>query len=769
MKQQFIQGTTDDPGNNEYLGLFSPLYASGSFETNLWQTTEANASQVCPSAGVIKNLYVKIDVAPGAGATRTFKVYKNGLATSLVVAFGASNTALVDRTNVVSVVAGDVLSLESTLTGSPAIISQFLFSVEFEGSTAKENFLSAGGIDTLNSVTTEYNALHSFGLWGAATETDSVTLVPHACTLNAMYVKLTAAPGTGKQYVFQLRKNGVDISGASVTIAGTNTTGNVTGLSTALVAGDYLTISSAASGIPTTPVPTIGVSFISTNDGESMLCGCAPISLGVSAFYMRLPGTAKHAAGTETSLSVVGAESWLAKNFRVLLFTSPGTSKSRTFTLRKDAGDTILSITISGSNTTGTDGDTVYLTISAQLAVYQAGSTSLTNGSDAAWSLTQFIDPTPQYSHLEHTTYPEIQDIRKERRIPFLFELIKFPYFSTGTTYQQTLSETVTLTDDILKISNKILTETVTFTDTLVRLINRAFSETITYTDTLLKSIFKTLDLETVTYTDTLIKAGQKVASETVTFTDTLNFVTQRIFSETITYTDTLINQTLKILNETIAYTDTLVTSLVRVITLEEIITYTDTFLKTAQKVLIETVTHTDTIEKVILKVFNETVTHTDILVKVSQRIFTETVAYTDTLVNITGKIFSETVTYTDTLIRSALKTLTETITLTDILSFVTAKVLSETITFTDTIVRVSQKIFTETITYTDTLLKQPVKILEESITYTDILTKQIIIDFAEVVTYTDDLTAQKISGAAKNYYTGGMANIKRMLRGFGF
>jgi hypothetical protein len=223
------------------------------------------------------------------------------------------------------------------------------------------------------------------------------------------------------------------------------------------------------------------------------------------------------------------------------------------------------------------------------------------------------------------------------------------PLFTAGQQFFQTLNETITFTDTLIRDSIKVLLETITHTDTLIRdTVKAAFTETITFTDT-------------------LIKDAIKVLSETITFTDTLDRLFGKVFSETITFTDTLIRDAIKALNETITYTDTLIKD-------------------TVKAAFTETITLTDTLEKLATKVFTEVVTFTDTLIRAPTKVLSEVITHTDTLIRDATKVLTETITHIDTLIRQALKSLAETLNLTDTITLLQAniKVLTEIITFVD-------------------------------------------------------------------------------------
>ena len=69
-------------------------------------------------AGTVKNLYVKLSAALGAGKTGTVTVFKNGVATALKTTLSVGPTAFNDTSDTFTVAAGDEISIEVTTTGN---------------------------------------------------------------------------------------------------------------------------------------------------------------------------------------------------------------------------------------------------------------------------------------------------------------------------------------------------------------------------------------------------------------------------------------------------------------------------------------------------------------------------------------------------------------------------------------------------------------------------------------------------------------------------
>ena len=121
----------------------------------------------------------------------------------------------------------------------------------------------------------------------------------------------------------------------------------------------------------------------------------------------------------------------------------------------------------------------------------------------------------------------------------------------TGIAYTATFNDTITVSD--LGIS---------------RAITKAFSETVTLSDSIIKGLTKSFS-ETVTLSDSIIKGLTKAFSETVTLSDTFFITTIRLvtFTETVTLSDTISRAITKTLTETVTLSDTISRAITKTLT----------------------------------------------------------------------------------------------------------------------------------------------------------------------------------------------------------
>ena len=198
---------------------------------------EADMRVVIPTGGTIKNLYVKLNGAPGTGGdawTFTLRLDSGGGLgdTALAVTITNAETAGNNIADDVAVSAGDIVTM-SIVESVSATTRLAWWGFTFEATIDGESLILGGSNDNLNTGgTAEYlglmNAYYA-RIW-TTTEADRYQL-GQATTLKKFYVLLSGAPNQGGDvadaYTFKVRLNSADpASGLSVTIADAATTGN---------------------------------------------------------------------------------------------------------------------------------------------------------------------------------------------------------------------------------------------------------------------------------------------------------------------------------------------------------------------------------------------------------------------------------------------------------------------------------------------------------------------------------------------------------------
>lgn len=228
------------------------IWAQGVSQDSL-NTSEPLGRQIIPTAGTIKNLYVKLGGTPGSGNDYTFTLYQNGSPTAMTCTIADSATAAHDTTNTVTVAAGDSISLQYIGTSTPTAQVEahgFTFVADTDG-----QFVVMGGGDNVPSNTaTNYAFIGLSGQsWDATENLEQDGSLD--CTLSNLYVEMTSAPGIGKSWTLDTRVNSASpVGDLSVTVSDAAMSGNDTIHSVSVTAGNLLSMRSVPSGTPTSTV-----------------------------------------------------------------------------------------------------------------------------------------------------------------------------------------------------------------------------------------------------------------------------------------------------------------------------------------------------------------------------------------------------------------------------------------------------------------------------------------------------------------------------------
>ena len=186
------------------------------------------------------------------------------------------------------------------------------------------------------------------------TESSFQCIIPAAGTLSNFKVSVTVAPGADKGRTFTVRLNGAD-SALSVTISNTATVSSLDTSEVAVVAGDLVAIEQLSINTPTAAGSVQWTcSFTPTTAEENILIGnTANTTLGTNRYST--PNSALDDSATEFFGQIVMPCAGTLKNLYVKLTAGPGTSKTRTFTVRLNGDNTTCTTTISTAETLGTD------------------------------------------------------------------------------------------------------------------------------------------------------------------------------------------------------------------------------------------------------------------------------------------------------------------------------------------------------------------------------------------------------------------------------
>lgn len=345
-------------------------YMAISGNGNAVVTNEVDTASVVASAGTARGLAVRLSAAPGAGTSYRFQLSINGVASTQIDVTISEGATVGTVSASAEIAAGDLVTIKVTPTGTPGVVDAEYWT-EFDPTTANAYCYPAGLGNGLLSSAAQYAPLFGNHAQLSSSAFITRTIAPYAGTITALYMSIGTAPGAGASWDFCITRNGLEEASSVINIAEAGKTGNVTGLSIAVAAGDYLEFKvKAENGLATS---TRGVSccaiFVPTIAGLFCLYGNTNTTPGEAAVAYGVLGARRNIGynATETVVSVRAPAPLRVRAMAALLTTAPtGAGKSRTFTFRSDPGGggspasgtntfTITNTATSGSDTAHSD------------------------------------------------------------------------------------------------------------------------------------------------------------------------------------------------------------------------------------------------------------------------------------------------------------------------------------------------------------------------------------------------------------------------------
>jgi hypothetical protein len=346
----FLFGSDNNGPANTGTGQFNRL---NSIFTSSWTGTEPPCQIVIPVTMDLSRFYVQLDTAPGLGMSYTFTIIKNGVATALEIVIADLAVSAVDTTHAISFAPGDTVSVRAVPLNTPATPSNHFWNIQVD--TAGKSAPLLTGLPAMSSSLTRYGSMlagHGAAAGWSTTETDVQVLVPAAGTLSNLYIKTATAPGASKSYEITVMKNG-SATPLQITLAGLSTSGSDAVNTVPVSAGDSLTIRSVPINSPAGIQGSFGIAFTPTNTGENFMgFGSSSAPSVTVANYEQLLGIGVGGWNATESGRYMMPGPCTLRGLYVKLITPPGVGASRTFTVRKSTGDTVLVATISDTNTT---------------------------------------------------------------------------------------------------------------------------------------------------------------------------------------------------------------------------------------------------------------------------------------------------------------------------------------------------------------------------------------------------------------------------------
>lgn len=217
-----------------------------------WIATEASASSLMPTTGVIDQLYVVVSGAPGTAKSYDFTLYKNGSPTSLTcqVAGNAATTCSdLNTGHAISVAATDLISIESSPTGTPSLVAA-RFGLRWVPTIPGEAVALSTSVGAPSTGTTYGNISGSMN--GDTSDASAYNIVPSVFTLKKLYAAIDVVPGVGKSRDVNARTGNGGGQSTSLTcnIGAAVMSCNDTSSTYTTTAADLLNVQTVGNGTP---------------------------------------------------------------------------------------------------------------------------------------------------------------------------------------------------------------------------------------------------------------------------------------------------------------------------------------------------------------------------------------------------------------------------------------------------------------------------------------------------------------------------------------
>lgn len=314
-------------------------------------STEAFIQETYQQAGVLSNLYVLVKTN-GITATTTWKTRKNGADGAQSVSIGSGATGeFEDTTNTDSVTAGDEMNYACVGGGSGTSISIMLASCLFDATSNTVSILGIGGDAWSASENSVTRFCPIVGIGAAnATEANQQMQFTTGGTLQKFFIYVQANARTSTT-TFKTRKNATDGSQSiSVTASSTGIFEDTANTDT-IASGDLVNcsiVTGTGAGEALT-LRNVKVEFTTTDSKFPMGSVGATISVGSNTTYvpMAVAGNTLSAGNTESTTKTEANFAFAVS--KLWVYCSAAGANDVTVTLRKNAADTALTVTVTGT------------------------------------------------------------------------------------------------------------------------------------------------------------------------------------------------------------------------------------------------------------------------------------------------------------------------------------------------------------------------------------------------------------------------------------
>lgn len=326
-------------------------------------TSEANAQTLCPGAITLNNMKIWASAAPnGAGKSWTVLVRKNAGDTAMTATITNAETSAT-YTGDVAIAADDNLAVYVTSANSPDAAILY-WEIKYTPTTTNQQMFMGRGTALATSGTQYFVPKYSMSTAAAS----SALVFSTAGTVSNLHLELSAAPGVDASRIFTARLN--TIAQTLVATAGAaDTAASDDAHPIAVVAGDYVDITSTVTGTPAACNINWGFIFTPTTADKWMLSTCGATAMGVLSRVYYGISQYDMADTTETDVSQY-VTALKITNCYLQLSGAPGSDKSYTLNLRDDAQNSSpqLQVIIANTATAGNASATVNVADNSLLA-----------------------------------------------------------------------------------------------------------------------------------------------------------------------------------------------------------------------------------------------------------------------------------------------------------------------------------------------------------------------------------------------------------------
>lgn len=350
-------------------GWYSFWLAANSFTAphggRAWTAITPNYASfsIVAVAGTLRKFRVRLRrsdgilFAPAVGESYTLTIRKDEVNTVLQVVLTDASYDATDMANEVALVAGERVDIKCEPGGGPITDRYPLWSFEFEPTNPKESvYFVTGGVWYKNMpegfFTLTPNAANPYD--NSESEVQQIVAAPGK--IKSLYLELSDNPGAGADaYRMTLMVNGAPTA-LTVTITGEDTSGSDLVSEVPVVAGDLVCWKKEAIDLPANNLNVrAGFAFEADTDGESLFVNGSKTALDTAAVEYRPLSHNIRAWTVDEFEQWQYAQALTVKKFYVRVSAAPGAGKSWTFRVRKNGVDTDIVVTISESDTDGSD------------------------------------------------------------------------------------------------------------------------------------------------------------------------------------------------------------------------------------------------------------------------------------------------------------------------------------------------------------------------------------------------------------------------------